>query len=193
MNKSFTLGVSAARMQRFRTAMDACENVANHLASKLSALKPGLVIRGATARDNGAIVNFLSHIFLYKGHLASEALQEDQEMRDIYRSYKEKNSFFGVMINDKEVVGTIGIKPFHEEGTCEIRKFHLCQEFTSREHANKLLEHAIEKATGMNYTKCVIQVLPGEPELQNFLLMHGFNPSCGALKNPGNYLCRELP
>ncbi len=192
MNKSFTLGVSAARMQRFRMAMDACENVANHLASKLSTLKPGLIIRGVTAKDNGSIAHFLNHIFLYKGHLASEALQSDQEYRDIFKSYKDRKSFFGVMVNDKEIVGTIGIKPFSDEGACELKKFHLCQEYTSHEYANKVLEYAIEKARGMNYEKCVIRILPGEPELQNFLLINGFNPSCGDMKNSGNYLCRTF-
>ncbi|MDW3194425.1 MAG: GNAT family N-acetyltransferase [Cytophagales bacterium] len=192
MNKSFTLGVSAARMQRFRTALDACENVANHLASKLSTLKPGLVIRGITAKDNTSIARFLNHIFLYKGHLASEALQQDQELSDIYRSYKEKNAFFGVMINDKEVVGTIGFKPMEDHEVCKLKKFHLCPEFTSPDHANKLLNYALDKARSMNFNTCMIQVLPGEPELQNFLLMHGFNPSCGEIKKSGNYLCREL-
>lgn len=192
MNKSFTLGVSAARMQRFRIALDACENVANHLASKLSTLKPGLVIRAATAKDNRAIAKFLSHIFLYKGHLASEALQNDQELPDIHKSYKDRKAFFGVMINDKEIVGTIGVKPFQKEDMCELKKFHICQEFTSPEHAGKLLAYALEKARGMQYSRCMIQVLPGEPELQNFLLMNGFNPSCGEVKNPGNFLCREL-
>lgn len=193
MNKSFTLGVSAARMQRFRIAMDACENVANHLVGKLSTLKPGLVIRSAIATDNTAVADFLSHIFLYKGHLASEALQSDQELPDIFKAYKHRKAFFGVMVNDREIVGTIGLQPFsQEEGTCELKKYHLCQEFTSPEFANKLLEYTIDKARGMQYKKCVIKVLPGEPELQNFLLMHGFNPSCGEIKNPGNYLCREI-
>lgn len=192
MNKSFTLGVSAARMQRFRTALDACENVANHLASKLSTLKPGLVIRGITAKDNTSIAGFLNHIFLYKGHLASEALQGDEELRDIYRSYKEKSAFFGVMINEKEVVGTIGFKPLEGQEACELKKFHLCPEFTSPDHARKLLDYALEKASAMNYTKCAIQVLPGEPELQNFLLMHGFNPSCGEIHRTGSFLCRSL-
>lgn len=193
MNRSsFTLGVSAARMQRFRIALEACENVANHLANKLSTLKPGLVIRGITAKDNSTVVDFLSHIFLYKGPLASEALQSDLEVRDISRSYKEKNAFFGVMTYEKEIVGTVGIRSFKSEGACELKKFHLSQEFTSPEFAGKLLEYSIEKARDMRYAKCVIQVLPGEPELQNFLLMNGFNPSCGEIKNPGNYLCRLL-
>lgn len=191
MNKSFTLGVSAARMQRFRITLDTCENVANHLISRLSTLKPGLVICGIIAKDNTSVAGFLSQIFLYKGHLASEAFQQDQEVKDIHRSYQEKRAFFGVMVNDKEIVGTVGIKPF-EGDVCELKKFHLCLEFTSPEYANKKLQYALDKAPGLNYTKCMIQVLPGEPELQNFLLMNGFNPSCGELKNPGNYLCRSL-
>lgn len=192
MNKSsFTLGISAGRLQRFRTTLDACENVANHFAGMLTGLRSGLNLRRATSRDNESISDFLNHIFLYKGHLASEALRSDQELADINQAYQDRDAFFGVMTNQNDIVGTVGIKRF-DSYSCELKKLHLCPEFTNQENAKKMLDFALDRARALNYEQCIVRMLPGEPEIQNFLLMNGFNPTCRAVELSGNFLCRPL-
>lgn len=192
MNRtSFALGISAGRLQRFRSTLDACENVANQLAEKLAGLKTGLNIRKATRRDNELICDFLRHIYLYKGHLASEELRSDEELTNIQQAYGDQDAFFGVMTSQSNIVGTFGIKRY-DSFTCELKKFHLCAEFTNQENACKMLSYVKDKAKSLGYEQCVIRVSPGEPELQNFLLMNGFNPLCREVRTPGSFLCHQL-
>ena len=110
--------------------------------------------------------------------LSEYGLKEDEDKTDsdlnnIQKYYTDNNGFFGkILINDK-IVGTIGLLKLNED-ICELRKMYLLKEHRGKGLGKILMDIIIKKAKEKKYKKIELETASVLQEAIGLYKKYGF-------------------
>ena len=100
----------------------------------------------------------------------------DQDLDDLEASYPARGGFFDVLVNENDqVVGSVGVFP-RGDATCELRKMYLRPQFRGQGHGKMLLDHAIQKARSLGFTRMELETSSRLTRAIELYRRNGFEP-----------------
>ena len=113
-------------------------------------------LRAAT-NDDRAVVESLVFSILAEYGLEPDPTGIDSDLNDIHASYHVSGGAFDVLLDDSgEIIGTVGLFRI-SPSTCELRKMYLVRSARGRGLGRRLLEHALARATGLGFSRVVLE------------------------------------
>lgn len=144
------------------------------LMDKLNVLTRTRGIRKISAKDNLEIKEKIQSLLLKQGGVGIDKLYYDTELSDLTEAYSEDQSHFLVLVDKKEIQGTIGMTMSYYGGqpTCELKKIYSFRD--NEEDFIQLISKAKAWARKSSFEKSVAKVEYRNKHLINALIKSGF-------------------
>lgn len=97
----------------------------------------------------------------------------DSDLNNIQKSYTDNNGFFGKILLNNTIVGTIGLFKL-DDVTCELRKMYLLKEHRGKGLGKILMDTIIQKAKEKNYKKIELETASVLQEAIGLYKKYGF-------------------
>ncbi len=126
----------------------------------------------ATKKHIPKIISLIDAIYQEYGYRVNTN-KYDRDLLDIEKFYFQKKGQFWILVNKKEIIGTIAIKP--ENNTIIIKRFYLHKKFRGTGLADKLFAKAIKYAKKQGYEKIILFSDTKFKRAHNFYKKKNFN------------------
>ena len=134
---------------------------------------PTLSCRPATNADGPAVERLVFSVLGEYG-LAPEPEGVDRDLRDLEGFYFARGGWFGVWVDEAEVVfGTAGLGRV-DERTCELRKMYLHPTKRGKGQGRAILERALEEAKRLGYQRVILETASVLKEAVQLYERNGF-------------------
>ena len=150
--------------------------------------------RPATNEDRAAIEGLVFGVLAEYG-LRADPDGTDADLHDIHAVYLAVGGAFDLLMDETgSVVGSVGLAPV-SSSTCELRKMYLLPAARGRGLGRRLLEHALARATGLGFTRMVLETASVLREAITLYERYGFRPYVAAhlATRCDTAYCLELP
>ncbi|WP_087973477.1 GNAT family N-acetyltransferase [Oceanobacillus rekensis] len=119
-----------------------------------------MIIREIKKQDNKMVKELIQRSLKSLGLAIPGSAYFDPQLNDLYQYYNNlKHANYWVVEMEGEVIGGIGIAPFHEhEKVCELQKLYLSPKTQGLGFGKKLMETALSFAS-THYEKCYLETM----------------------------------
>ncbi|MCG8305898.1 MAG: GNAT family N-acetyltransferase [Cytophagales bacterium] len=97
----------------------------------------------------------------------------DSDLSDIQTNYMDNNGFFGKIMTENKLVGTVGLLKLNED-TCELRKMYLLREHRGKGLGKILMDKIIKIAKEKKYRKIELETASVLKEAIKLYEKYGF-------------------
>jgi putative acetyltransferase len=112
-------------------------------------------LRKANKGDESKIMEVVKSVLSDYG-LKTNPDETDRDISDLENYYFNRNGWFAVIENDKEIIGSYGIFMIDKK-SCELRKMYLLKDFQGQGLGKLLMDNAIKKAKELGYSIMVLE------------------------------------
>ena len=106
-------------------------------------------LRPATNADRPAIWNLISSV-LHSYGITTNRQTTDKDLADIEANYWNRKGAFFVLLDGKEVIGTVALQ--HEtDASCELCRMYLAPQYRGQGLGRRLLEHGVRQAREIGF------------------------------------------
>ena len=130
-------------------------------------------LRQATNDDIGAIQHVVFSVLEEYG-LTPDPSGKDADLTDIESNYNTPNGFFGVVLDNSVIIGTIGLFRVSEEAA-ELRKMYVLPAYRGSGIGKWMLETVIGIARAKGYTVLTLETIAPLKEAIALYLSYGFS------------------
>lgn len=130
-------------------------------------------IKKATNNDCRTVTDLIYQILADYG-LKHDPEKTDADISNIESSYTNNGGMFDVLEDEKgNIVGTVGLYKIDNE-VCELRKMYLHKSQRGKGLGKYLLEHALNRAKELGYTKVILETASVLKEAISLYESYGF-------------------
>lgn len=149
------------------------------------------LIREIRPEDNPKMEAIIKAIFPEFGLPLTGTAYEDEEIKNMFESYANKNEVYLVVEENGQVIGGAGIKALKDvtEPICELQKMYFAPEARGKGLGKKIFLACLEWAKSHGYKKCYLE---SASQLKTAIKMYesnGFEYLDGPLGNTGHFSC----
>jgi RimJ/RimL family protein N-acetyltransferase len=101
-------------------------------------------------------------------------VRPEDELEQIKDVFSGKTGFLFVACRDDEILGSGGVKPWHEPGSAILKRFYLADELRGSGLAAEMFEKVVGEAQRMGYHRLVLDVARDNPRALKFYENVGF-------------------
>lgn len=106
------------------------------------------------APDHADVVVTVIHRVFDEYGMTFELAAYDADLQDIDAHYVRRNGMFSVLIEDGQLIGTVGAVP-RDAGDFEIKRLYLLPEHRGRGYGRRLLQHVIDWARARGHRRAI--------------------------------------
>ncbi|MCE5347770.1 MAG: GNAT family N-acetyltransferase [Bacteroidales bacterium] len=112
-------------------------------------------LRKANKGDESKIMEVVKTVLSDYG-LKTNPDETDRDICDLENYYFNRNGWFAVIENDREIIGSYGIFMIDKK-SCELRKMYLLKDYQGQGLGKILMDNAINKAKELGYSIMVLE------------------------------------
>ena len=148
-------------------------------------------IRPIQPSDDQALFGIIEKVMTEFGASREGTVLGDPVIRNLSRSFSEKDAIYFVAEVDGEITGGCGIKQLDgtDERICELQRMFLLPETRGKGIGKQLLELCLQKAKEYGYDRCYLESLPSMTSAYNLYRDAGFEMLEGPLGSTGHNSC----
>jgi len=128
------------------------------------------LIRAFQSEDLPPLLVFWEDIYQELGW----PVRPEDELEQIKDVFSGKTGFLMVVCREDEILGSGGVKPWHEAGSGILKRFYLVEALRGSGLAEQLLEKVEAKARTMGYHRLVLDAARDNPRAVRFYEKAGF-------------------
>lgn len=162
-------------------------------ALRKSRLQSNYRVRRIQKKDNASVARVIREVMTEFQAVGEGYSIDDQEVGDMYSSYRDKRSCYYVITLDDTVVGCGGIAPLIGGGrvTCELRKMFFLPQTRGIGLGRKLLLLLLDEARKRGYQKCYVETLDRMWQANELYKKNGFDLLDAPLGKTGHSSCNR--
>lgn len=147
------------------------------IQSKTTNQQMNISIRKIEEKDNETIKNIIRDSLTEYGGNRPGTAYYDEDILNMFDSYKNEKSSYIVVEVDGEVVGGGGFKHLNkaESNLCELQKVYIKKEFRGLGIGKMIVKKCIEEATKAGYEYMYLETFPNMQKAQILYRKLGFN------------------
>lgn len=135
-------------------------------------IDPAINLRKASNADIHAVKELVYSV-LEEYALPPDPCSTDADLDDIEGNYTRNNGYFIVVEQDSHIVASMGLLKISDD-TCELRKMYSIPSVRGRGLGRFLLEHALDKARDLGYSRIVLETATPLKEAITLYKKYGF-------------------
>ena len=150
-----------------------------------------IAIRPIEPADDPVVAQVIRSVMPEFGASGDGFAITDPEVDSMSGTYGQARSAYFVVELDGRVAGGAGVAPLvgGDDSVCELRKMYFLPELRGRGVGAKLLQHCLDTARELGFTRCYIETLSGMDAAAHLYVAAGFTRLDGPLGDTGHHGC----